>query len=71
MPVSTSTYVLDNHTQSDGRRYVTETHVLTAGDPVVIMYLAAVGADYDAIMSARADQIDVQLAEQEADEVIG
>ena len=71
MAVVSSSYELDNHTQVDGRRYVTETHTLNVGQPVVIMYLAAVGADYQAIMDARVDQINAQLAEQEADEVIG
>jgi hypothetical protein len=70
MPVASNSYVADAHTQADGRRYVTETHVLTAGAPVVVSYLAAVGADYAAIMAARVDQINESLAEQEAQQII-
>ena len=70
MPVASSSYVLDGHTQADGRRYVRETHTLTVGDPVIVDYLAAVGADYAAIMAARVAQINESLAEAEANEVI-
>ena len=71
MPVTNSSYVLDGHTQADGRIYVTETHTLSVGNPMVIMYLAAVGADYNAIMNARVAGINEQLAEEEADKEIG
>lgn len=71
MPVASSSYVADAHTQVDGRRYVTETHVLTAGEPVVVQYLAPVGSDYAAIMAARVPQINAQLAESEAQQIIG
>lgn len=70
MPVASSSYVADAHTQPDGRRYVTETHVLTVGAPVIVQYLAAVGADYNSIMSSRAQQINADLAEQEAQQII-
>jgi len=71
MPVTNSSYVLDGHTQVDGRIYVTETHTLSVGNPMVIMYLSAVGADYNAIMNARVAGINEQLAEEEADKEIG
>ena len=70
MPVVSSSYALDGHAQSDGRRYVRETHVLNAGDPVIVDYLAAVGADYAAIMAARVTQINESLADAEANGVI-
>ncbi len=70
MPVASSSYVIDAHTQVDGRQYVRETHTLTAGDPFVANYLAAVGADYAAIMAARVAKINESLAETEANEVI-
>ena len=70
MPVASSSYVADAHTQIDGRRYVRETHTLTAGDPVIVDYLAPVGADYAAIMAARVAQINESLAEREANEVV-
>ena len=70
MGVVSSTYVVDNHAQIDGRRYVVETHTLNVGNPVVIEYLAAVDADYGSILSARVAQIDASLAETEADQII-
>lgn len=71
MPVVSSSYTLDPHTQVDGRRYVTETHTLNAGGPVVVTYLAAVGEDYAAVMTARVAQINDMLAAQEAEEILG
>lgn len=71
MPVVSSSYALDPHTQVDGRRYVTETHTLNAAGPVVITYLAAVGENYDAVMTARVAQINDMLAAQEAEEILG
>jgi hypothetical protein len=67
MPVISSSHVV-GHAQSDGRRYVTETHTLNVGAPVLIEYLAAVGADYVSIRDARVEQINTRLAEAEADE---
>lgn len=71
MPVQSSSYVADAHAQIDGRRYVTETHTLTAGEPVIVQYLAAVGADYAGIMAARVPSINASLAEAEAEQIIG
>lgn len=71
MPVVSSSYALEPHTQVDGRRYVTEKHVLSAGEPVVITYLAAVGADYQSIMTQRVQQIDEMLAAEEAERLLG
>lgn len=70
MPVASSSHVV-GHAQADGRRYVTETHTLTVGAPVVVEYLASDGTDYVAVRTARAVQIDEQLAESEFEALIG
>ncbi len=54
----------------DGRRYVTELHTDITGTVHRREYLAPIGADYNAIMLARAAQIDAQLAEAEADALV-
>jgi hypothetical protein len=51
--------------QRDGRAYVTETHTDNIGIAHVVNYLAAVGTDYAAVMSARAPLIAVQIADAE------
>lgn len=61
MPVLSSEHVVE-HAQRDGRAYVLETHTLTAGLPVLIEYLAEVGADYIAIRTARQAIINELLA---------
>lgn len=66
MPVVSTSYAVDAHTQADGRRYVTETYVLSVGDPVRRTYLAPAGADYQAIMLARVLLLNAALAEREA-----
>ena len=52
--------------QVDGRRYVVETHSDSQGVCAVIEYLAAIGADYNAIMADRAIALNSSLADQEA-----
>jgi hypothetical protein len=69
MAIVSSTHVVA-HAQIDGRRYVTETHTDSDGGVHVVEYLAAVGADYVAIRTARAGQIAEQLAAQEADAIL-
>ena len=71
MPIVSSEYVLEGHTQADGRRYVNETHTDHLGGLHLVSYLAAVGADYAAIMASRVPGIEERLAEEEADRVIG
>lgn len=65
MPIVSSTHTV-GHEQADGRRYVTEQHTDDLGAVHLIDYLAAVGADYVAIRTARAAQINEALAEAEA-----
>lgn len=63
--MQSSTFVLDDHLQANGTRWVTEIHTDAAGIEHRIVYLAPEGADYTAIMNARAAQMDSQLAERE------
>lgn len=70
MPILTSTHTA-SHAQVDGRRYVTEQHTDDLGAVVVVEYLAAADADYVAIRTARAAQINEALAEAEAQALIG
>jgi hypothetical protein len=70
MSIVSSVYVLDYHTQSDGRRYVRELHTDSVGVVHVVEYLAVSGADYQAIANARATTIETTLAEQEAEAII-
>jgi hypothetical protein len=69
--INNSTYEFDGPVQADGRRYIRETHTDHLGALHLISYLAAVGADYAGIMSSRVPGIEEQLAEAEADRVIG
>ena len=70
MPVTSSTFQLDARPQVDGRRFCRETHVLAYGDPIVVEYLSAVGADNQAIMDARVPRVDAQLADAEIQNII-
>lgn len=72
--MQTSVYTLDNHRQTDGRIYVRETHTDEAGEIHTIEYLAPADwgdAEYTATMTARAAQIDAELAEGEFAQVLG
>lgn len=70
MPIVLSVYAVDNHAQIDGRRYVTETHVDQYGETYTREYLAAVGADYQAIADAQATVISQQLIDMEIEQVL-
>lgn len=69
MSIVTSTYAV-GHAQPDGRKYVVESHTDDVGQAYRVEYLAAVGTDYGAVMTARAAQINDQLAEAEAQALI-
>lgn len=69
MPIITSTHTV-GHAQVDGRRYVTEQHTDDLGAVMTLEYLAAADADHVAIRTARAAQINEQLAEAEAQALI-
>jgi hypothetical protein len=72
MPIVSSAYTIDAHTQSSGGRYVVERHTDDAGRVYQIgPYLAPDGFDVDGKLTARAAEINAQLAEAEADAVMG
>lgn len=66
----TNSSLIPGHAQIDGRRWVRETHALAVGAPVIVDYIAAGGADYAAIMTARVAAINAQLQSQEAQDRI-
>jgi len=70
VPIVSSTHTV-GHAQVDGRRYIIERHTDSAGVVHEVEYLAAVGTDYVAVRDARAVQIADQLAEAEAQALIG
>lgn len=70
MPIVSSTHVV-GHAQADGRRYVVESHTDDIGAVLTVEYLAPVDADHVAIRDGRAAAINEQLAEAEANQVIG
>ena len=71
MPITSSVYTTDAHAQGSGARWTIERHtdstgrVHTAGP-----YLWDGVANRDALMAARAAQLDVQLAEAEAESLL-
>lgn len=72
--MQSSTYTLDGHRQADGRIYVRETHTDSAGQVHTVEYLAPANwtdTEYTATMTARAAQIDAELAEGEFAQVLG
>lgn len=66
---ASTSYQLDTHVQTDGRRYVDETFVETDGTKHIRSYLASVGADYDATLGAHAAQLWAELQAIEYAEV--
>jgi hypothetical protein len=62
--ITSSSYVLD-HIQIDGRREVIESHTLNVGPTKIVRYLASIGIDYAAIMSARVPLLNAALADDE------
>lgn len=64
MAIVSSTYVV-GPAQKDGRRYVTETHTDSIGGKHLRAYLAAVGADNQAIANARAVLVSEEIAQDE------
>lgn len=67
MPIVSSATTIDAHTQQGGGRYVIERHTDQDGNVYQVgPYLAPAGFDVDARLSARATEINDQLAEAEA-----
>lgn len=48
------------HAQTDGRMWVTETHLTDTGEIKINTYLASPNTDYEAAMKAHAELIDAQ-----------
>lgn len=72
MPIVSSTYTQDAHTQRGGERYTIERHTDDAGKVYSVgPYLAPEGFDVAARMASRAVQIGEQLAEAEAQALLG
>lgn len=72
MPIVSSQSIIDAHTQQGGGRYVIERH--TDGDGKVYQvgpYLASEGFDMAARLAARASDLSEQLAQAEADALLG
>jgi hypothetical protein len=70
MSIISSSYEVDNYTQIDGRRYVTEIHIDSTGQEHRFYYLADVGADYNTIMSSRILDLEKELATKEFEAII-
>ncbi len=72
MPIVTSEAIQDSYTQPGGGRYVIERHTDQAGRVYQVgPYLVAPGFDVQAALTARATQINDDLAAAEARELIG
>ncbi len=70
MPILSSILAFDSHYQRDGSRYVTETHVDSAGLTHYMAYLWREGMDADAIMAARVALIQESLEQEEFDRIL-
>lgn len=67
MPIVSSVVEADAHTQREGGRFVVEKHTDDAGQIYTVgPYLAPSGFDVQGRLNARAQEINVQLAESEA-----
>ncbi len=72
MPIVTSEAIQDAYTQPGGSRYVIERHTDNLGQVYQVgPWLAAPGADVQAILAARAAELNDQLAAVEAQALIG
>jgi hypothetical protein len=70
MSIVSSTYALDAAPQVDGRTYCTETHTDNVGIKHIVTYLAAIGTNYSAVMTARATQIAADLVAQDVARIL-
>jgi len=72
VPIVSSTYTQDAHTQQGGGRYVIERHTDDEGQVYQVgPWLAPVGFDVQARVNSRASEINAQLAEAEAAQLLG
>ena len=66
MGITSSSAAFDGPVQSDGQRQVIETHTLSDGAVMNVVYYAEPGADIQAVASDRAPMILAGLADAEA-----
>ena len=74
MAIVSSSYAMDAHTQRDGSRWVKETHVDSEGREQTCMYKLPSGqgsTEAQARMDARVSYLNEQLAEAEAESILG
>jgi hypothetical protein len=65
--IVTSTYTQDAHAQADGSRYTTERHTAQDGAAYTFgPYLLPAGVSPEAMMQARAERLNAQIAERDA-----
>jgi hypothetical protein len=71
MPITSSTYTSDAHSQGGGAKWTIERHTDSTGRVHTVgPYLWDGVANRDTLLAARAAQLDVQLAEAEADALL-
>jgi hypothetical protein len=70
MPIVTSTFLIDEHSQVNGARYVTETHTASTGKVIEVMYRTKDAERCEAVMLARVPQINQQLHDSETEECV-
>lgn len=61
----TSSVIVEDAAQKDGRRYITERHTDHVGGTYEVRYIALAAADVNATMTARVATIEAELAENE------
>jgi len=74
MPIVSSSYTIDAHAQGDGGHYVMESHTDNLGVVRRIQYHLPAGqgaTEADALLAMHAANLDAQLAESEAEQLIG
>jgi hypothetical protein len=73
MPVVSSSYTIDAHTQANGGHYVMESHTDNTGRVHSYHYELPAGqgaTEVEAMMAARVARIDAQLAEAEFEGIV-
>lgn len=71
MPIVTSTYITDAHSQVGGGRWTIERHTDSTGRVHTVgPYLWDGAADRGTLLAAHAAQLDVQLAQDEAEQMM-
>ena len=61
----TSSQIIEDSLQADGRRWVTEQHISAIGNKYSVTYLCEAGVNAETVMDARVPQINQQLKDTE------